>query len=325
MIKEIVKNKGFVDLEIDEKLNLSEEIYKLKKQKNAIILAHYYQLPEIQDIADFIGDSLALAQFAKNTNADIILFAGVHFMAETAKILNPKKKVLIPDLNAGCSLADSAPKEKFELFLEQYPEHKVISYINCSAEVKALSDIICTSGNAEKIVNSFPLNEKLIFAPDRNLGAYINKISGRNMVLYDGACEIHDIIKLENIMDLKKQHPDAKVIAHPECKALILEMADFIGSTAKLLDYTSRSNDKEFIIATESGIVHQMKKDSPDKSFYIVPVSDVCNCNDCPYMKLNTLKKVYLTLLYELPEILMDHDLLNKARIPLERMLQVSI
>lgn len=300
------------------------EIERLKKEKNAIILGHYYQVPEIQDIADFIGDSLALSQKAQQTDADVIVFCGVHFMAETAKILSPEKKVLIPDPEAGCSLADSCPPLAFEEFVKARPKHTVISYINCSAEIKALSDIICTSSNAVEIVNSLPVEENIIFAPDRNLGAYINNLTGRNMVLWNGTCEVHDILSIERVLDLKLKHPQAKLIAHPECKAQILAMADFVGSTTALLNYTRRSEDDEFLVATESGIIHQMKKYNPDKSFIIVPTDESCMCNDCPYMKLNTIDKLLACMQNDYYEIVLDKDLIERANKPLTRMLEIS-
>jgi quinolinate synthase len=304
--------------------NIIEKIRVLKKEKNAVILAHYYQIPEIQDIADFVGDSLGLSQNALQTKADIIVFAGVHFMAETAKILNPNKKVLIPDLNAGCSLADSCPPEKFKTFKSDYPDHIVISYINCSAEIKTMSDVICTSSNAVKIVESFDKDQKMIFAPDKNLGGYINAITGRNMVLWDGSCEVHDIIKTEAVIKLKKMHPDAKLIAHPECKAVILELADFIGSTTALLNYTLKSDAEQFIVATETGILHQMKKASPLKDFFIVPTNETCSCNDCPYMKMNTLEKLHACLYNEKPELKLSKSVIEKAKKPILRMLKLS-
>jgi quinolinate synthase len=303
---------------------LIEEINQLKKDKNAIILAHFYQVPEIQDLADFVGDSLGLSQEAYQTDAKIIVFAGVHFMAETAKILNPTKKVLLPDLEAGCSLADSCPAEDFSTFKAEHPDYIVISYINCSAEVKALSDVICTSSNAVKIVESLPKDTKIIFAPDKNLGSYVNRITGRNMVLWEGSCEVHDIIKTEAVIQLKNDHPDAKLIAHPECKAVILQMADFIGSTTALLNYTIKDPAKKFIIATETGILHQMQKSSPDKQFFIVPTDETCSCNDCPYMKLNTIPKLLNCLKNELPEINLPKELIDKARKPILRMLELS-
>jgi quinolinate synthase len=301
-----------------------EKFNRLRKEKNAILLAHYYQVPEIQDMADFVGDSLGLSQEALKTDAEIIVFAGVHFMAETAKILNPSKKVLLPDLEAGCSLADSCPPFEFKKFKEKYPDHLVISYINCSAEIKALSDIICTSSNAVKIVESLPNDQKIIFAPDRNLGGYVNSVTGRNMVLWNGSCEVHDIIKTEAIMRLKVDHPGAKLIAHPECKAVILQMADFIGSTTALLNYTIKDAATEYIVATETGILHQMRKSSPGKKFHIVPTDETCSCNDCPYMKLNTLPKLLNCLKNEKPEIVLSSELIEKARNPILRMLELS-
>lgn len=305
-------------------MTIQEKITELKLKKNAVILAHYYQVPEIQDIADFTGDSLQLSQNAKNTDADIILFAGVHFMAETAKILSPQKKVLLPDLSAGCSLADSCPPDDFELFKKQHPGHVVISYINCSARIKALSDVICTSSNAVKIVESFPRDQKIIFAPDKNLGGYINQVTGRNMVLWNGSCEVHDIIKSEEVIRLKKEHPDAKLIAHPECKDVVLQLADFIGSTTALLNFTIRDSSEKYIVATETGILHQMKKSSPAKEFIIVATDEKCSCNDCPYMKLNTLEKLYLSLKNEQPEISLPSELIEAARSPILRMLEIS-
>jgi quinolinate synthase len=317
-------DRGYVEEVIDPTIDIFAEINSLKRRKNVVLLAHYYQDADIQDIADFIGDSLGLAQEAQKTKADIILFAGVHFMAETAKILNPDKTVLIPDLNAGCSLADSCPPDKFAAFKKQHPNHLVISYINCSAEIKALSDIICTSSNAVQIVNSLPKEQKVIFAPDKNLGAYINKVSGRNMVLWDGACMVHEIFSYEKITKLKIQHPNAQLIAHPECEAVILEKADFIGSTTALLNYSQKSNCNEFIVATETGILHQMIKASPQKTFIPAPPNNACACNDCPHMKLNTLEKIYLTLKYEKPELILPQHLLESAKKPILRMLDMS-
>lgn len=304
--------------------NIQDRIRKLRKEKNAIILAHFYQVPEIQDLADFVGDSLQLSQEAVKTNAGIIVFAGVHFMAETAKILNPNKKVLLPDLEAGCSLADSCPPAPFKEFLKEYPGHKVVSYINCSAEIKALSDVICTSSNAVKIVESFPKDEKIIFTPDKNLGNYVNSVTGRNMVIWQGACEVHDIIKTEAVLKLKAENPDAKLIAHPECKAVILEIADFIGSTSGLLDFTKKDPARKFIVATETGILHQMKKYSPEKEFLIVPTDETCSCNDCPYMKLTTLPKLLNCLEHEQPEITLPQELMTKAYAPIVKMLELS-
>ncbi len=320
----IVSEKGFLDISIDVTLDLFAEIEKLKREKNAIILAHYYQEPDIQDVADYIGDSLGLAQKAANTTADIIIFAGVHFMAETAKILNPSKKVLLPDLNAGCSLSDSAPPPLFKLFKEKHPDHLVISYINCSAGIKALSDIICTSSNAQIIVESLPADQKIIFAPDKNLGAYINKQTGRNMLLWNGSCMVHEIFSLEKITKLKRRHPFAKLIAHPECEEAVLAAADYIGSTTGLLNYSNESTSKEFIVATEAGIIHQMQKLNPDKTFIPAPPDNSCACNDCPHMKLNTLEKIYLCMKYELPEIIMEEKLRIAAKIPIDRMMQIS-
>lgn len=305
-------------------IDFKNEILALKKQKNAVILAHYYQIPEIQDIADYVGDSLGLSQNASETNADLIVFAGVHFMAETAKILNSSKKVVLPDLNAGCSLADACQPEDFKKFLKNHPQHTVISYINCSAAIKCMSDIICTSGNAVQIVNSLPKDEKIIFAPDKNLGAYINTISGRNMVLWNGSCEIHNILSKEKVIELKIKNPEAKLIAHPECDAAILALADFIGSTTALLGYTRKSEAKKFIVATETGILHQMKKESPTKEFIIVPADESCSCNDCPYMKLNTMEKLYLAMKNEQPEIILANDVIEQAKKPIIKMLEIS-
>lgn len=319
-----IEKKGFLDIDIDPCIDIFVEIEKLKKEKNAVILAHYYQEPDIQDVADYIGDSLGLAQHAEKTNADIIVFAGVHFMAETAKILNPKKKVLLPDLNAGCSLSDSAPPPLFKIFKDKHPNHKVITYINCSAGIKALSDIICTSSNAQKIVESLPADQPIIFAPDKNLGAYINKQTGRNMVLWNGACMVHEIFSLEKIIKLKIRHPKAKVIAHPECEEAVLQVSDFIGSTTGLLNYTRTNEATEFIVATETGILHQMQITSPEKVFIPAPPNNSCACNDCPHMKLNTLEKLYLCLKYEKPEIIMDEELRLAAKKPIDEMLKIS-
>ncbi len=323
-MKKILLDKGWLNLEIDSSLDLVKEINYIKKEKNAVILAHYYQNTDIQDIADYIGDSLGLSQEAQKTEAKIILFAGVHFMAETAKILNPNKKVLIPDLKAGCSLADSCLPDNFSDFKKRHPNHIVITYINCSAEIKALSDIICTSSNAVQIVESLPKEQQIIFAPDKNLGAYINKKSGRNMVLWDGACMVHEIFSLEKLIKLTVQYPKAKIIAHPECEEKILKYTDFIGSTTALLNYTKSSESSEFIILTETGILHQMQKNSPNKKFIPAPPNNNCACNDCPYMKLNTLEKIYIALKYEEPELLMERELIEKAKKPILRMLDLS-
>jgi quinolinate synthase len=322
--KEKISTKGFLDLDIDPSLDLFYEISNLKKEKNAVLLAHYYQEADIQDVADYIGDSLGLAQQAAKTEADIIVFAGVHFMAETAKILNPAKKVLLPDMNAGCSLADSAPAPLFRQFKEQHPDHLVVSYINCSANVKALSDIICTSSNAEKIIESIPENQPIIFAPDRNLGDYINKKTGRNMLLWNGSCMVHEIFSLEKILRLKTRYPEAKLLAHPECEETILKIADFIGSTTQILKYAVKDDAKEYIVATETGIIHQMEKDAPHKNFIPAPPDNSCACNDCPHMKLNTLEKLYLCMKYEMPEITMDENLRLAAKKPIDKMLEIS-
>lgn len=319
-----IEQTGYLDLELDPELDLFAEIERLKKEKNAIVLAHYYQEPDIQDVADYIGDSLGLAQRARSTNADLIVFAGVHFMAETAKILNPTKKVVIPDLHAGCSLSDSCPPTAFEAFKRQHPGHMVISYINCSAAIKALSDIICTSSNAQKIVESLPADQPIIFAPDKNLGAYINKVTGRNMVLWNGACMVHEIFSAEKITRLQLRHPHAKLIAHPECEEPVLALADYIGSTTQLLKYTSTDSSQEYIVATETGILHQMIKANPHKTFIPAPPNNACACNDCPHMKRNTLEKIYLCMQYEQPEIIMDEALRLAALKPIERMLELS-
>lgn len=318
-------SKGYIDIPVNGDIDLKSEINRLRKEKNAIILAHYYQSGDIQDIADFVGDSLALAQWASKTDASIIVLCGVHFMGETAKILCPDKKVLVPDLNAGCSLADSCPAEDFKEFVENNPGYTVISYVNTSAAVKAVTDVVVTSTNARQIVESFPPEEKIIFGPDRNLGNYINSITGRNMKLWDGACHVHEEFSLEKILDLKKQYPDALILAHPECKKVILMLADKIGSTAALLKYATESSAKKFIVATESGILHEMKKNNPDKIFIPAPPNDsTCACNECNFMRLNTMKKLYLTLKYEQPEIKVDKDIANRAVLPIKKMLDIS-
>lgn len=322
--KNQVEENGFLDVDIDPTLDLFAEIEKLKKEKNAIILAHLYQEPDIQDVADYIGDSLGLAQQAAKTDADMIVFAGVHFMAEGAKILNPSKKVVIPDLKAGCSLSESCPPPLFKKFKEQHPDHLVISYINCSAGIKALSDIICTSSNAKTIVESVPKDQPIIFAPDKNLGRWISKVTGRDMLLWDGACMVHEIFSLKKITRLKLRHPNAMVIAHPECEEPVLQQADFIGSTTQLLAYTKNTPNTEFIVATEAGILHQMQKQSPDKTFIPAPPDNSCACNDCPHMKRNTLEKVYLCMKYEQPEITMDEELRLQVKKSLDRMLEIS-
>jgi quinolinate synthase len=323
IINKLNKN-GFLDFPIDPTLNLISEINKLKKEKNAVILAHYYQDADIQDIADYIGDSLGLSQQAEKTTADIIVFAGVHFMAETAKILSPNKKVVLPDLKAGCSLADSCKPADFKLFKKKYPDYLVISYVNCSAEIKALTDIVCTSANAVQIVNSLPKDQKIIFAPDKNLGAYVNKITGRNMLLWNGACMVHEVFSLEKITKLKIRNPQALLLAHPECEESILNLADFIGSTTALLNFSKTSESTEFIVATEAGILHQMILASPNKTFIPAPPIANCACNDCPHMKLNTLEKIYNCLKHELPEIKLADDLLINAKKPIIEMLRLS-
>ena len=319
-----IAEKGFLAIDIDPRLDLFAEIERLKKEKNAVILAHFYQEPDIQDVADFIGDSLGLAQKARETNADIIVFAGVHFMAETAKILNPTKKVLLPDLKAGCSLADSAPADLFKAFKDKHPDHLIISYINCTADIKALSDIICTSSNAEKIIESVPKDQPILFAPDRNLGAWLNKKTGRNMLLWNGACMVHEIFSLEKITKLKIRHPKSKLIAHPECEEAVLAIADYIGSTTQLLKYSQSDSSNEYIVATETGILHQMQHNSPNKTFIPAPPNNNCACNDCPHMKLNTLEKLYLCMQYEMPEITMDENLRLAAKKPMDRMMDIS-
>jgi quinolinate synthase len=319
-----VEKTGFLDIDLDPMLDLFAAIERLKKEKKAVVLAHYYQEPDIQDVADYIGDSLGLAQQAEKTKADMIVFAGVHFMAETAKILNPSKKVVIPDLKAGCSLSDSCPPPLFKKFKEKNPDHVVISYINCSAGIKALSDVICTSSNAKIIVESFPKEQPIIFAPDKNLGAYINKVTGRNMLLWNGACMVHEIFSLEKITKLKIRHPNAKLIAHPECEDPVLRLADYIGSTTGLLKYTQKDSSQEYIVATEAGIMHQMMKSSPHKIFIPAPPENNCACNDCPHMKRNTLEKLYLCMEYEVPEITMGEELRLAARKPIDRMLEIS-
>lgn len=315
---------GYLELEVDPTLDLVEAIQRLKKEKNAVILAHYYQESEIQDVADYIGDSLGLSQQAAATDADIIVFAGVHFMAETAKMLSPHKKVLLPDLKAGCSLADSCPPHLFRQFKEKYPDHIVVSYINCTAELKTLTDICCTSTNAVQIIESIPKDQPIIFAPDKNLGAYLEKKTGRKMVIWNGACMVHEIFSLEKIVKLRQRHPNAKFIAHPECEAPILEMADFIGSTTGLLKYTMRDEATEYIVATESGILHQMQLKSPHKTFIPAPPDNHCACNDCPHMKRNTMEKLYLCMEYELPEITLPDWVIEQGVASINRMLEIS-
>ncbi|MGE5795576.1 MAG: quinolinate synthase NadA [Ignavibacteria bacterium] len=312
------------EFEIDNKINLDTETLKLKKELNAVILAHYYQESEIQDMADFVGDSLELARKAKSTEAEVIVFAGVHFMAETAKILNPKKLVLLPDLDAGCSLADSCPAPLFKEFRELHPEHIAITYINCTAEVKALSDIICTSSNAEKIINQIPEEQPILFAPDINLGKYLIKKTGRKMLLWNGSCIVHETFSERKIIDLKTEYPEARIIAHPECEDVILNRADFIGSTSKLLNFVREDSAQSYIVVTESGILHQMKKLAPQKNFIPAPPEKNCSCNECPYMRLNTKEKLYLCMKNREPRIRMSDELLRRALRPIERMLRMS-
>ncbi len=316
--------KGFLDLEIDPTLDLVAEINRLKKEKNAVILAHYYQDSDIQDIADYIGDSLGLSQKAAETDADMIVFAGVHFMAETAKMLSPNKKVVLPDLKAGCSLADSCPPALFAKFKEKHPDHIVVSYINCTAELKTLTDICCTSTNAVQIIESIPPDQKIIFAPDKNLGAYLQKKTGREMVLWNGACMVHEIFSQEKITKLRERYPNAKFIAHPECEANLLDQADYIGSTTGLLKYTIKDDATEFIVATEAGIIHQMQKASPNKTFIPAPPTNNCACNECPHMRLNTMEKLYLAMKYELPEVILPEWVIEKGRASIDRMMEVS-
>ncbi|MEL6863309.1 MAG: quinolinate synthase NadA [Bacteroidota bacterium] len=319
-----LQQNGFLDLEVDPTLDLFEEIEKLKREKNAIILAHYYQESEIQDIADYIGDSLGLSQMAAKTDADMIVFAGVHFMAETAKMLSPEKKVILPDLKAGCSLADSCPPHLFAKFKEKYPDHVVVSYINCTAELKTLTDICCTSTNAVHIIESIPKDKGIIFAPDRNLGAYLVKKTGRDLVLWNGTCMVHEIFSHEKITKLRLRHPEAKFIAHPECEAHLLEIADYVGSTSGLLRFTQESEATEFIVATEPGIIHQMEKASPNKVFIPAPPTNNCACNECPHMKRNTMEKLYLAMKYELPEITLPQWVIDKGVASIDRMLDIS-
>ena len=316
---------GFLNIPVTKDMDLVKAINDLKVKKNAVILAHYYQKSEIQDIADFLGDSLALAQQAAKTDADIIVMCGVHFMGETAKILSPEKRVFVPDLNAGCSLADSCPADKFREFLKQYPDYTVISYVNTTAAVKTLTDVVVTSTNARQIVESFPPEAKIIFGPDENLGNYINSLTGRNMVLWKGACHVHERFSLEKILELKKEYPSALVLAHPECKSVILKIADFVGSTSAILNYTTKSPEGEFIVATESGILHEMKEKNPDKTFIPAPPDDsTCACNECSFMKLNTMEKLYNCLKYEMPEIFIDEKVIKRAVKPIHKMLELS-
>jgi len=317
---------GFLKLAVPRELDLVAEINKLKAEKNAVILAHYYQVAEIQDIADYVGDSLGLSQAAAETDADIIVFAGVHFMAETAKILNPDKKVLLPDLNAGCSLAESCPPVDFRAFREAHPDHVVVTYINCSAEIKALSDIVCTSSNALKVINSIPKDKPIIFAPDKNLGAYLIKESGRDMLLWDGACIVHEAFSMEKLLELHKEHPNAKIVAHPESEAHVLQVANFIGSTSAMINYVSTDPHDEFIIATEAGILHKMQKEVPNKKLIPAPAHEdnTCACSECGFMKMNTMEKLYLCMKHELPDVHVSESLRERALLPIERMLEIS-
>lgn len=310
--------------EIDPDLDLFAEIERQKKDLNAVLLAHYYQDADIQDVADYVGDSLQLAQQARRTDADVIVFAGVHFMAETAKILNPEKLVLLPDLEAGCSLAENCPADRFSEFTAAHPDHIVVSYINCSAEVKALTDIICTSSNAPAIIESIPAGRPIIFAPDQNLGRYLIRRTGRDMLLWPGTCMVHDIFSEKKIIQLKVRHPDALIAAHPECTERVLALADHIGSTSSLLDFVTRSSHKTFIIVTEPGIIHQMEKRCPDKVFIPAPPDSECACNECPHMRLNTLEKLYLCMRDRRPEIRLDEKIRRRALVPLERMLEIT-
>jgi len=323
-VEKSLQTKGYLDIDVDPTLDLFEEIERLKREKNAIILAHYYQEADIQDIADYIGDSLGLSQQAAETDADMIVFAGVHFMAETAKMLSPQKKVLLPDLKAGCSLADSCPAPIFKKFKEKHPDHVVVSYINCTAELKTMTDICCTSTNALHIINSIPEDQPIIFAPDINLGRYLVKKTGRDMVLWNGSCMVHEIFSHEKITKLMIRHPEAKFIAHPECEAHILEKADYIGSTSGLLRYTQETDAEEFIVATESGIIHQMQKASPEKTFIPAPPNNTCACNECPHMRRNTLEKLYLCMEHEQPEITLPDWVIEKGRASIDRMLEIS-
>jgi quinolinate synthase len=325
-VNNLIEKKGFIDLPVDQDVEMESEINRMKEEKNAILLGHYYQTSDIQDIADYLGDSLKLSQVAAKTEADVIIFAGVHFMAETAKILSPDKKVIIPDLNAGCSLAESCPPEEFKEFKQQYPDHTVISYVNTTAQIKTMTDICCTSTNALHIVNYLPKDEKILFAPDKNLGNYIKRLSGReNMVVYPGACHVHEEFSVEHIVELKKQYPKAKLIAHPECEKPVLLLADHVGSTSSLLKFTQQDDGQQYIVATESGIIHQMKRKNPEKEFIVAPPKDsTCGCSDCNFMKLITLKKIYNSLKYEKPVVELDSDTIEKARKPIIRMLDIS-
>lgn len=324
--KKNIKEKGFLDVKVSNDIDYAAEIKRLKKEKNAVILAHYYQEPAIQDIADFVGDSLQLSYKAAEADADLIVFAGVHFMAETAKILNPNKKVVLPDLNAGCSLSEACEAKDLQAFKDKHPDHVVVTYVNTSADVKAISDICCTSSNAKKIIDSIPLDQPIIFAPDKNLGAYINKVTGRNMLLWEGACIVHEAFSIDKLLHTHQAHPEAKIIAHPESEAHILKTAAYIGSTSGLINYAKTDPAKEFIVATEAGILHEMQKEVPNKTLYPAPAHEdnTCACSECPYMKMNNMKKLYLCMKYELPEIHVSEAIQKKALIPIERMLDIS-
>lgn len=324
--KKNIKERGFLDISVEEEIDYAAEIKRLKKEKNAVILAHYYQEPAIQDIADFVGDSLQLSYKAAEADADLIVFAGVHFMAETAKILNPDKKVVLPDLNAGCSLSEACEAEDLAAFKKKHPDHLVVTYVNTSADVKAISDICCTSSNAKKIVDSIPEDQPIIFAPDKNLGAYINKVTGRNMLLWEGACIVHEAFSIDKLLTTHQEHPKAKIIAHPESEEHILKTAAYIGSTSGLINYAKTDPSKEFIVATEAGILHEMQKEVPDKKLYPAPAveDNTCACSECPYMKMNNMKKLYLCMEYELPEIHVSEEIQKKALLPIQRMLDIS-
>jgi quinolinate synthase len=323
--KKEIKEKGFLDIDVPADIDYLAEIKRLKKEKNAVILAHYYQEPEIQDIADFVGDSLQLSYKAAEVDVDLIVFAGVHFMAETAKILNPEKKVVLPDLNAGCSLAESCPAVDLQAMKDKHPDHTVITYVNTSAEAKAISDICCTSSNAKKIVESVPEDQPILFAPDRNLGAWIKKETGRDMLIWDGACVVHEAFSIDRLIETHKEHPNAKIIAHPESPEYILKASEYVGSTSGMINYVKNSPAREFIVATEAGILHEMRKEAPDKTFIPAPVEDTsCSCSECPYMKMNTMKKLYLCMKHELPEVSVPEDIRKKALIPIQKMLEIS-
>ncbi|NQY10351.1 MAG: quinolinate synthase NadA [Flavobacteriales bacterium] len=326
ILKEEIEERGYLNVEVDKSVDFVKEINALKKEKNAVILAHYYQEPDIQDIADYVGDSLGLSQIAAETDADIIVFAGVQFMAETAKILNPTKKVILPDLKAGCSLAESCPPQEFKAFTDAHPDHIVVTYVNCSAEVKALTDIVCTSSNAVSIINAIPKDKPIIFAPDKNLGKYLIKETGRDMLLWDGACIVHEAFSIDKLLTLSAEYPNAKIIAHPESEAHILQTATYVGSTAGMINFVKTDDHDEFIIATEAGILHQMMKEVPNKKLYAAPAQEdnTCACSECHFMKMNTMQKLCICMKHELPEIHVDSEIQKRALLPIERMLDVS-